>query len=89
MRLEGRRCGLRAQLRKAVGWYSITPAPIEMCDTLHLPARLLPRLRVTSPQPSSFRHRIAIAQEVDECLSGLLPNNVVTFATSLPDVALI
>ena len=46
-----------------------------MCDTLHLPARLVPRLRVTSPQPPSFWQRIAAAQERDECLPGLLPNN--------------
>jgi hypothetical protein len=54
----------------------------EMCDTLHLPARLVPRLRVTSPQPPSFRQRIATAQERDECLSGLLRNNLPTFATT-------
>jgi len=46
-----------------------------MCDTLHLPARLVPRLRVTSPQPPSFRKRIATVEERDECLSGLPPNN--------------
>jgi hypothetical protein len=46
-----------------------------MCDTLHLPPTLVLRLRVTSPQPSSFRQRIAAAQEGEECLSGLLPNN--------------
>jgi hypothetical protein len=46
-----------------------------MCDTLHLPARLVPRLRVTSPQPPSFPQRIGAAQEREECLSGLLPNN--------------
>ena len=32
-----------------------------MCDTLHLPARLVPRLRVTSPQPPSFRECVAAA----------------------------
>jgi DNA-binding NtrC family response regulator len=36
----------------------------------------VPRLRVTSPQPPSVRQRIAAAQERDECLSGLLRNNV-------------
>lgn len=30
------------------------------------------RLRVTSPQPPSFRQRIATAQERDECLFGFL-----------------
>jgi hypothetical protein len=34
-----------------------------MYDTLLLPARLVPRLRVTSLQPPSFRQRIATAQE--------------------------
>jgi hypothetical protein len=53
-----------------------------MCDTLHWPARLVPRLRVTSPQPPSFWQRIATAQERDECLSGLLPNNLPTIATT-------
>jgi hypothetical protein len=53
-----------------------------MCDTLHLPARLVPRLRVTSPQPPSFRPRIAAAQERDECLSRLLPNTLPSFATT-------
>ena len=53
-----------------------------MCDTLHLPARLVPRLRVTSPQPPSFRQRVAAAQERDACLSGLLPNTLPTFATT-------
>jgi hypothetical protein len=51
-----------------------------MCDTLHLPARLVPRLRVTSPQLPSFRQRLAAAQEGEECLSGLLPDNSPTFA---------
>jgi hypothetical protein len=50
-----------------------------MCDTLHLPARLVLRLRVTSPQPPSFWQRIAAAQERDECFPGLLPNDSSTF----------
>jgi hypothetical protein len=50
-----------------------------MCDTLHLPARLVPRLRVTSPQPPSFRERLATAEEREKCLSNLLPNNSPTF----------
>jgi len=54
-----------------------------MYDTLHLPARLVPRLRVTSPQLPSFRQRIATVQERDECLSTLLLNNLSTFATTL------
>jgi len=54
-----------------------------MCDTLHWPARLVPRLRVTSPQPPSFRQRIAAAQERDECLSGLLRNNLATWMNSV------
>ena len=37
-----------------------------MCDTLHLPARLVPRHRVTSLQPPSFRQRIATAQERED-----------------------
>jgi len=37
---------------------------------------------VTSPQPPSFRQRIATVQERDECLSGLLLNNLPTFATT-------
>ena len=53
-----------------------------MCDTLHSPARLVPRLRVTSPQPPSFRERIATAEEREECLSGLLPNNSPTCDTT-------
>jgi hypothetical protein len=36
---------------------------------------------VTSPQPPSFRQRIAAAQERDECLSGLLPISLPTFDT--------
>ena len=57
-------------------------AALEMYGTLHLPARLVPRLRVTSPQPPSFRQRIATAQEGDECPSGSRPNNLPTFATT-------
>ena len=53
-----------------------------MYDTLHLPARLVPRLRETSPQPPSFRERIATAQERDECLSGLLPSSLPIFETT-------
>jgi hypothetical protein len=53
-----------------------------MCDTLHLPARLVPRLRVTLPQPPSYRKRIAMAEEREECLSGLFPNNSPTFDTT-------
>ena len=48
---------------------SITRATVRMYDTLHLPARLVPRPRVTSPQLPSFRQRIAAVQERDECLS--------------------
>jgi hypothetical protein len=47
-----------------------------------LPARLVPRLRVTSPQPPSFRKRIATAEEREQCLSGLLLNNSPTFETT-------
>jgi hypothetical protein len=83
MRLEGRSARLRAQLRKASRIFNnITRATIRMCDTLHLPARLVPRLRVTSPQPPCFRQRIATAEERDACLSGFLPNNLPTFATT-------
>jgi hypothetical protein len=57
-------------------------AMIRMCDTLHLPARLVPRLRVTLPQPPSYRKRIATAEEREECLSGLFPNNSPTFDTT-------
>lgn len=53
-----------------------------MCDTLHLPARLVPRLRGTSSQPPSFWQRVAAAQERDECLPGLLSNNSPAFAAS-------
>jgi hypothetical protein len=54
----------------------------EMYDTLHLPVRLVPRLRETSPQPPSFRQRIATAQGRDECLFSFLPNNSSTFVTT-------
>jgi hypothetical protein len=37
---------------------------------------------VTSPQPPSFWQRIAAAQERDECLPGLLPNDSPVFATT-------
>jgi hypothetical protein len=62
-------------------WYhDAWRATIKMYDTLHLPARLVPRLRETSPQPPSFRQRIATAQERDECLFGFLPSSLPTFA---------
>jgi hypothetical protein len=50
--------------------HSITSVAATMCDTLHSSARLVPRLRVTSPQPPSFPQRIAAAQARDECLFG-------------------
>jgi hypothetical protein len=53
-----------------------------MYDTLHLPARLVPRLRETSLQPPSFRQRIATAQERDACLFGFPPYDLSTFATT-------
>ena len=58
---------------------------IEMYDTLHLPARLVLRLRVTSPQPPSFLQRIAVAQERDVCRPGLLPNNWPVFLSTRHD----
>jgi hypothetical protein len=76
MRLEGRSgpAASTAQESTSVG-ERITRATVGMCDTLHLPARLVARLRVTSPQPPSFRQRTAAAQERDECLPGLLSND--------------
>src|SRR5690606_21326765 len=47
--------------------------PAECAIHYILPARLVPRLRVTSPQLPSFWQRTAAAQERDECLSGFLP----------------
>jgi hypothetical protein len=52
-----------------------------MYDTLHLPARLVPRLRVTSPQPPRSPS-IATAQERDACPFGLIPINLPRFATT-------
>jgi hypothetical protein len=46
-----------------------------------LPARLVPRLVVTSPQPPSFVSE-STAEEREECLSGLLQNNSPTFDTT-------
>jgi hypothetical protein len=46
-----------------------------------LPVRLVPRLRETSPQPPSFRQRIAAVQERDECLCGFLPSSLPIFVT--------
>jgi hypothetical protein len=84
MRLEGRsRAGCEHSSEKRVASNTITRAARKMCDTLHSPARLVPRLRVTSPQPPSFRQRIATAQERDECLSGSLPTNLPIFAATL------
>jgi hypothetical protein len=83
MRLEGRsRPAASTAQESKLNAEHITRAAIRMYDTLHSPARLVPRLRVTSPQPPSFRQRTATAQERDECLSGLLPNNLPTFATT-------
>lgn len=83
MRLEGRSrpTASTAQESKLVP-ERITQATTRMCDTLHLPARLVPRLRVTSPQPPSFWQRIAAAQERDECLPEVLPNDLPTFGTT-------
>jgi hypothetical protein len=36
---------------------SLADVMLEMCDILHLPARLAPRRRETSPQPPSFGQR--------------------------------
>jgi hypothetical protein len=83
MGLDGRTCRAVSTAQQSKWVYDrIATVTIQMCDTLHLPARLVPRLRVTSPQPPSFRQRIATAQERDECLSGVLPNNLPTFATT-------
>jgi hypothetical protein len=80
MRLEGAAAGLPAQLRKQLAFDSSTRAEAQMCDTLHLPARLVPRRRKTSRQPPSFRQRIAAAQERDRWLSHSLPNDSPMFA---------
>jgi len=53
-----------------------------MCDTLHLPARLVLRLRGDVASASELRERIAPAEECEECLSGLLPNNLTPFDTT-------
>ena len=86
MRLEGRSRQLRAQLRKAGRSPSVARGVSERsrseCTICYiLPLRLVPRLRETSPQPPSFRQRIATAQERDECLCGLLPISLAIFAT--------
>jgi hypothetical protein len=83
MRLESAAARLRATAQKSNQLFDrITSVRITMCDTLHLPARLVPRHCVTSLQPPSFRQRIATAQERDECLFGLPQNDLSTFATT-------
>jgi hypothetical protein len=86
MRLEGRSNPAAGAAQKSK-WLCerITRMPFDktrMYDTLHLPARLVPRLRETSLQPPSFRQRIATSQERDECLFGLPQNDLSTFATT-------
>jgi hypothetical protein len=84
MRLEGRSRQLRAQLRKAGRSASVARGASErlrMYDMLHSACQTGATPSETSPQPPSFRQRIAAAQERDECLCVLLPNSLPIFAT--------
>ena len=77
--------GLVIRRGNDAGTVELEPAGSKCAIHYILPARLVPRLRVTSPQPPSFWQRIAAAQERDECPSGLLPNNSPNFATTRND----
>ena len=82
MRLEGR-SPTASTAQKSKSFITVSRGQGSECAIHYIcPARLVPRLRVTSPQPPSFRARIATAEEREECLSGLLPNNSPTCDTT-------
>ena len=77
-------CPLRAQLNKAgesQGYHAVRKVSDANVRYTTFARQTGARLRVTSPQPPSFRQRIATAQERDECLLRLLPNSWPAFTT--------
>jgi hypothetical protein len=76
MRLEGRSRPTASTAQESKSMLSVSRTrPAECAIHYILPARLVPRLRVTSPQLPSFWQRTAAAQERDVCLPRLLQNN--------------
>jgi hypothetical protein len=81
MKLEGRSSPAASTAQKSINFVTVSRRWQPQCAIQYIrPPDWCHAFGVTSPQPPSFRQRIAAAQEGDECLSRLLPNDSLTSA---------